>query len=227
MVPLRVVARDFDAVLFDFGGVFTPSPFGAVEAFGTRLGAPPGRLLEITFGRYDADTDHPWHRLERGEITLLEARRAIRELAAEHALELDLFQVLRAMAGDGGAFIRESFVAAVRSLRSDGYRTALVTNNAAEFGASWRPLLPLTELFDAVVDSSEVGMRKPDPRIFHHALEQLGGVTPARAVFLDDYVGNVAAARRLGLQGLVVGEPPEAALEELARLLGRAPVAAP
>ena len=72
----------------------------------------------------------------------------------------------------------------MRRLRAAGVRTALVTNNAAEFAATWRPLLPLGELFDAVVDSSEVGLRKPDPRIFRHALARLGGVAPERAVFL-------------------------------------------
>ena len=59
-------------------------------------------------------------------------------------------------------------------------------------------MLPLDELFDVVIDSSEVGMRKPDPRIFHLALEQLGGVEPGRAVFLDDYPGNVVAAEARG-----------------------------
>jgi putative hydrolase of the HAD superfamily len=214
-----------EAVLFDFGGVFTPSPFAAVAGFGAGLGVEPARVLEITFGPYHADTDHPWHRLERGEITLLAAREAIRELGRRESLELDLFQMLRAMGSGGRALVRSSMVDAVRGLRREGYRTALVTNNAVEFGAAWRPLLPLAELFDAVVDSSEIGVRKPDPRIFHHALERLGGIEAARTVFLDDYAGNVEAARRLGMRGVVVGEPPEGALEELARILrGSEPV---
>jgi putative hydrolase of the HAD superfamily len=64
-----------------------------------------------------------------------------------------------------------------------------------------------------------VGLRKPDPRIFRHALERLGGVAPERAVFLDDWAGNVAAAQRVGLHGVVVGDPPDAALAALERLL--------
>ncbi len=59
-------------------------------------------------------------------------------------------------------------------------------------------MVPLDELFDVVVDSSEVGVRKPDPRIFELALAELGDVDPARSVFLDDFLGNVEAARRLG-----------------------------
>jgi epoxide hydrolase-like predicted phosphatase len=214
------MARSIDAVLFDFGGVFTPSPFSAVEAFGAELGAEPGRFLEITFGPYDADTDHPWHRLERGEISLVAAREEILGLGRSHDLEVDLFRILRAMAGGSGPFVREAMVRVVEELRSDGYRTALVTNNAAEFGEAWRPLLPLDELFDSVIDSSEVGMRKPDPRIYLHTLEQLGGVEPERTVFLDDYAENVEAARRLGMHGVVVADPPDAALADLRRILG-------
>jgi epoxide hydrolase-like predicted phosphatase len=220
MIPSGAMQKTVDAILFDFGGVFTPSPFNAVRAFASELGADPERVLALVFGPYDEDTDHPWHRLERGEIPLLEAREGIRSLAREHALELDLFHVLRALAESGRPGVREAFVERTRALRAEGYRTALVTNNAAEFAGSWRPLLPLAELFDAVVDSSEVGLRKPDPRIYHHALERLGNVAPGRAVFLDDWAGNVEAARRLGLHGVVVGDDPAPALEELARLLG-------
>jgi epoxide hydrolase-like predicted phosphatase len=217
---VRAVSRPIDAVLFDFGGVFTRSPFTAVGSFAEQLGAAPDRFVQITFGPYDVDTDHPWHRLERGEIRLPEAREAILALGREHALEVDLFQILRAMAkGGSGGLLREPMVEVVRELRAAGYRTGLVTNNAAEFAGAWRPLLPLEELFDAVVDSSEVGMRKPDPRIYHHALERLGGVPPGRAVFLDDYAGNVEAARRLGMHGVLVGEPPDEALAELRRIL--------
>ncbi|MDJ0789766.1 MAG: HAD family phosphatase, partial [Myxococcota bacterium] len=65
---------ELDAVLFDFGGVFTPSPFTAVADYGASLGIEPARFVEAVFGPYSEDTDHPWHRVERGEIPLLEAR---------------------------------------------------------------------------------------------------------------------------------------------------------
>ncbi len=210
-----------DAVLFDFGGVFTPSPFDVVEVFATERGHDPAQLLEITFGPYHEDTNHPWHRLERGEVDLLSTREAIGTLAAQAGIELDFFDVLRAMASGPGPFVREAMVARTRSIRQTGRKTALVTNNAAEFGPSWRPLLPLEELFDAVVDSSDVGLRKPDPRIYHLALERLGGVAPDRAVFLDDFEGNVRAARDLGMAGIVVADPDEA-IARLDSLLGGA-----
>jgi epoxide hydrolase-like predicted phosphatase len=206
------------AVLFDFGGVYTPSPFGLFAQAAAELGASPERVLGLVFGPYDRDTDHPWHRLERGEISLLDARAAIMALAAEAGIELDPLAILARMAGGGAA--REAVVAATRALRTRGVRTALVTNNAREFSAGWRSLIPLAELFDAVVDSSEVGVRKPDPAIFALALRELGGVAPEHAVFLDDFPGNVAAAQAVGLHGIVVGADPRPAIEALEALLG-------
>jgi epoxide hydrolase-like predicted phosphatase len=207
----------FDAVLFDFGGVYTNSPFATFESAALELGADPGLVHEIVFGSYDRDTDHPWHRLERGEVSLVDAREAIVELAAARGIELDPIDILARTRVGGGA--REAMVSRTRSLRAEGYATALVTNNAREFGVAWRAVLPLDELFDVVIDSSEVGVRKPDPAIFQRALDSLGGVAAERSVFLDDFPGNVEAARRLGMRGVVVGEDLGAALAELDRLL--------
>ncbi|HEY8515320.1 MAG TPA: HAD family phosphatase [Candidatus Binatia bacterium] len=203
-----------DAVLFDFGGVFMDSPFEAVRNFGERCGVGADRILELVFGRYDDDTDHPWHRLERGEITLEAARQAILELAAPH--RVDLFEALGSMAR---AAVRDEMVEIARFARASGRRTAVVTNNVREFGHAWRAMLPVDELFDAVVDSHEIGMRKPNPRVFAYALERLGNVPCANAVFLDDFEGNVEAARRAGLHGIVVGPDWRRAVSELRALL--------
>jgi putative hydrolase of the HAD superfamily len=205
------------AVLFDFGGVYTPSPFAVFADAAAELGATPERVLGLVFGPYDRDTDHPWHRLERGEVSLLDAREAIMALATDDGLDFDPLAILARMAGSGGA--RGVVVEATRRLRERHLRTALVTNNAREFRAGWRSLIPLTELFDAVIDSSEVGVRKPDPAIFELALRELGGVAPEHTVFLDDFAGNVAAARRLGMHGVLVEDDPRSALEELERLV--------
>jgi putative hydrolase of the HAD superfamily len=110
----------------------------------------------------------------------------------------------------------------VRTLREAGYRTALVTNNIAEFGDGWRRLIPVDELFDVVVDSCRVGLRKPDPQMFRLALEQLDGVRPEEAVFVDDFEANVAAARQIGMHGLVFGEDRVEALARLDALLAGA-----
>ena len=203
------------AVLFDFGGVFMESPFAAVRAFGARLGMDPERALELIFGAYDSDTDHPWHRLERGELSLIDARQAIMELGApEH--RIDLFEALGSLRDTR---VRADVIALTREARARGVKTAIVTNNVREFGDGWRAMLPVAELFDAVVDSAHVGVRKPDPRIFRLALERLGGTAPEDAVFLDDFHGNVVAAERLGMRGILVEEDHRPAMERLRALL--------
>jgi epoxide hydrolase-like predicted phosphatase len=122
--------------------------------------------------------------------------------------------------GRGGGGMRGEVVDFARELRASGLSSALVTNNALEFRDYWRRSIPLDELFDHVIDSSEVGLRKPDPRIFELALERLG-VDASSAVFLDDYAGNVDAARRVGIRGVLVTDAYGEALAELSRLLGR------
>jgi putative hydrolase of the HAD superfamily len=118
-----------------------------------------------------------------------------------------------------GVAIRDARVEAARAARAAGWRTGLITNNVREFGDAWRAMLPVDELFDVVVDSHQVGMRKPDPRIFRLALEQLGGVAPERTVFLDDFPGNLAAAKALGMRTILVDHDWDVAVTELRRLL--------
>lgn len=200
--------RPFDAVLFDFGGVLVSSPFDLVAE------AAPG-ALELFMGDYAGDNDHPWHRLERGEIAFQDYWEDLLVRADDAGIVLDPAK----MAGFYGKLtVHDEVVARVRSLRSEGYRTAIVTNNVREFSETWRSKLPLDELFDVVVDSCEVGMRKPNPRIYLHALELLGGVAPARAVFLDDAPGNVAGAEAAGLRAILVSSY-EQALQQLEQLL--------
>ena len=208
-----------EAVIWDYGGVFSGSPFGAMAGVAREQGVDPQRYLEIVFGPYDDDTDHPWHRLERGELALAAAREEIIALGRREGIDADPLHLLGAMSR-GGAGTRAEVVDFARALKSAGLRSALVTNNALEFRDYWRRSIPLDELFHCVIDSSEVGVRKPDPRIFELALDRLG-VPAARAVFLDDYAGNVAAARRIGMQGVLVGDDYAEALADLERLLGR------
>jgi putative hydrolase of the HAD superfamily len=118
----------------------------------------------------------------------------------------------------GEMTVREPFIEKARALRAAGYKVGLVTNNVREASGTWRALLPVEELFDVVIDSSEVGMRKPNPAIYLRALELLGVDDPASAVFLDDAPGNVEGARRAGLWGILVDETDDA-LVELDQLL--------
>ncbi len=205
------------AVLFDFGGVFTPSPFALLATLDGDERDLLSRQIAHVFGPYDRDTDHPWHRLERGETTMEPAFEEIRALAAADGMELEPLRVLRHFAGDGT--VRSEVVEHVRRLRAAGLRTAIVTNNLHEVRTMWQRMLPVDELFDLVVDSSEEGVRKPDPVIFERTLERLG-VLAAAAVFLDDVESNVEAARALGMHAIHVTADPAGALAELEALLG-------
>ena len=88
----------------------------------------------------------------------------------------------------------------IAELRRRGTRTALLTNNVREWEPIWRSKLPeVDELFEVVVDSAFVGMRKPDPAIYELTLERLGGVEASDCVFVDDLEVNCEAARALGM----------------------------
>ncbi|MEY2467392.1 MAG: putative hydrolase of the superfamily, partial [Actinomycetota bacterium] len=137
-------------------------------------------------------------------------------LAADAGVELDL-SPLAALRDE--MVVYPQVVAHVARLRRDGFKTALVTNNVREGSKMWRSLMSVDELFDVVIDSSEVGMRKPNRAIFDLALQQLGVTDPTSAVFLDDLDSNVAAARAIGMHAILVGDPPDAALGELDALL--------
>ena len=210
--------RSIDLVLFDFGGVFTASPFGAVEGMARDLGVAIEPFAEAMFGAYHLDTDHPWHRLERGEITFDQAREAIMALGLEAGLTVDPVDLLMRMAS--GNLVHEPMVQVLRDIKAAGYPTAIITNNVREFRDGWRALIPVDELINQVFDSSELGVRKPNPVIYQHALREMGGVDPARAVFLDDIEQNVQSARDLGVQGIQVADDPSAAIIELRKLLG-------
>ena len=118
--------------------------------------------------------------------------------------------------------VHDDVVGHIASLRADGYRTALVTNNVREGSAAWRAMIPVDDLFDVVVDSSSVGMRKPNPAIFTHTLDLLGGVAPGPGGVPRRRRGQPGGARLAGLHTILVGDPPGPALVELDRLLGRA-----
>ncbi|MEY2455362.1 MAG: putative hydrolase of the superfamily [Acidimicrobiaceae bacterium] len=207
-----------EAVLFDFNGVLTTSPFTLMaELGGGAAGLDPEVVLDLMLGPYDEDTDHAWHRFERGEITAPEYGLDLLTRANEAGVEID-FASLRDLMGR--LVVHDVVVERVRALRAQGYRTGLVTNNVKEASSEWRKLLPVDALFEVIVDSSEVGMRKPNPAIFLHALELLGGIEPAAAVFLDDAAGNAAGARRAGLHAVLVdAADPAPALVELDALL--------
>lgn len=204
----------FDAVLFDFHGVLTGSPWSMLASVGT--GGDEEAILAVLLGEYDTDGDHPWHRLERGELAFTDYLGEVTALGEAAGITIDFS---RATGTAARIAVNDAMVDAVRRARTVGYLTAVVTNNVREFSHGWRSLLPIDELFDAVVDSSACGIRKPNPAVFHHALGLLGDVEPDRAVFLDDAPGNVAGARAAGLHAILVVDP-DTAVRDLDALLG-------
>ena len=205
-----------EAVLWDVGGVFLPSPFSHIRDHGASIGMDGDELLALVFGPYHEDTDHPWHQLERGQLTFEACNAELVALAAEAGFDVDPLAVLMAMGGDGLRIVRDDVVDAAVAAKASGRKAAIITNNIAEFSDGWRGLFDdLDAMVDVIVDSSAIGLRKPDPAIFHHTLELLGGIAPENAVFLDDAPGNIAAAESLGIHAILVEDDYAPALEEL------------
>ena len=211
------MGRLIDAVVFDFGGVITAaSPFDLLASLGGDADVEPATVLELLIGPYHEDTDHPFHRMERGEISAVAWFAEASATLAEVGVDLDMARMAEVFRTLG---VHDVVVERVRALRADGYKTAILTNNVREAGDAWRTMVDVDALFDVVVDSSAVGMRKPNPAVYRHVLELLGDVAPERAVFLDDAESNVAAARAVGMHGIVVGPDPMPALAELDRII--------
>jgi HAD superfamily hydrolase (TIGR01509 family) len=234
--------RSIDGAIFDFGGVLVHN--GRHSDLVSRF--PPEHAeaaLKIFVGDYGADTDHPWHRLERGEISFAEAQRLNKEALAAAGIALPQLAPPEpepakgghASPADSGESLKRSVPAMtfrpnhemmdlVGRLREGGIRLGILTNNIREFRDLWRTLMPYEELFDDIVDSHEIGLRKPNPEIYQLALTRLG-LTAERAVFLDDVPTNVSAAEAVGMYGVLVEEDATnaiAAVERLAALDERA-----
>lgn len=205
-------ALPVDVVLWDFGGVFSGSPFHAMHDYAADLGTTTEMLIDTVLGYHRPDGDHAWHRLERGEITMKEAFAEVGASAGDLGFDgFDMKAFFSVMASEPG--MREAMFAGVARLRDRGLRHAIVSNNIRELAERWQALLP-DGLFETIVDSSAVGCRKPDPAIYHLALERMGA-TPDRTAFVDDHLPNVEAAAALGIHAFHVGADP---LEALATL---------
>lgn len=208
--------RLVDTVIFDLGGVLMRNggPMDLLARFGHHEQAL--RTVGILMGPYGEDSDHPWHRAERGEVTLAECRTATRAALAEAGIELPPAP----SSGPAIVFERnEAMWALVADLRAAGIRTGVLTNNVREFRDAWWPTADYPSLFDDVVDSHEVGVRKPNPAIYTLALERLGA-TAHRSVFLDDIASNVAAAARVGMHAFQVIDEGHDAIRATRRFAG-------
>jgi putative hydrolase of the HAD superfamily len=204
------------AVICDFGGVLTTPLVEAFVAYQEHSGIAVEDLGRALQAAAERDGEHPLYVLERGEISEAEFRRR---------LEREL--------GDGTRLtgFREIYfehlepnrrmIDYMAELREGGLRTALLTNNVREWEPLWRAKLPeLDRIFEVVVDSAFVGMRKPEPEIYELTLERLGGLAGSECVFVDDLEPNCETARALGMTAVLYRDS-EQAIAEVDEILSR------
>lgn len=195
------------AALFDFGGVITSSPFDAFARYEQDQGLPPGFLRQVN--ATDPDTN-AWARLERSELDADGFAQAFQAESAALGHPVPGGDVLALLGGD----VRSEMVEAVRRC---GERLALglLTNNVTGMQPDGA-VAEVVAMFDVVVESSVVGVRKPDPAFYDIACRRLG-IDASEAVFLDDLGVNLKPARAMGMTTIKVDDPAVAitALEEV------------
>jgi putative hydrolase of the HAD superfamily len=199
------------AVLFDFGGVISSSPFEAFAHLEAERGLPADFIRTVNATNPDSNA---WARLERGEVDLETFGSLWSDEARALGHELDGRLVLERLAGE----IRPEMVNAIRSCGTK-YKTACLTNNFTRAEAVLSDeVAEVYRLFDAILESRVLGVRKPDPRFYELACEALD-VEPGECVFLDDLGVNLKPARALGMHTIKVADP-DVALTELGELTG-------
>jgi putative hydrolase of the HAD superfamily len=201
--------RTVEAVLFDFGGVLSTSPFDAFERHEQAQGLPAGFIRSLNATN---PHDNAWARLERNEVDF---DRFCDEFEAEAVAaggRVEARALFAALSGE----MRPAMLEAVRRCHQH-FKTGLLTNNFITPETTARHTA-VFDLFDVVIQSALVGVRKPDPRFYLLACRQLE-IEPGAAVFLDDLGVNLKPARALGMQTIKVVDPTEA-LIELERIVG-------
>jgi len=204
--PIPATGR-IAAVLFDLGGVITDSPFDAFDRYEQAHGLPAGTIRSVNAADHH---DNAWARLERNEIGFDEFCDAFESETAAAGGAVDARDLFAMFSGE----LRPEMVEVVRRCRAH-FKTGLLTNNFLTPMADSR-LAEVLALFDTVVESCVVGVRKPDPRFYQMACDDLG-IEPSEAVFLDDLGVNLKPARALGMVTIKVTDSASAvaALEDV------------
>jgi putative hydrolase of the HAD superfamily len=206
-----------EAIISDFGGVLTSPLLDSFAALQDSSGISLDALGKAMGAIWERDGVHPLFELETGRTTesaFLE--QLSNALSAGRGARTELH-------GFGERYFanlhpNERLIDYMRELHDRGYRTAICTNNVREWEPLWRAKLPVDEIFDVVVDSAFVGIRKPDPGIYEITLERLG-VPAGAALFVDDVELNCHAARELGIEAVWFRDT-EQAIEDIERALG-------
>jgi epoxide hydrolase-like predicted phosphatase len=193
-------------VVFDFGGVVITPITDRIETLASRHRTDVATMLRVLLGPHETG-DHPWHRAERGELAVADIQALLGPWADEvglvlHGDEMDV--LMDASLYDVNTVVTDR----IRSLRGEGYATALLTNTFAEFRPTLERDLDLS-MFDVVIESYAVGARKPEPAIYEATTSALG-VSHAEIAFLDDFDQNLATAAALGWTAIKVTDPAAA-----------------
>lgn len=204
--------RDIDALVIDFGGVLTTPLYDAMAEFAREVGVDLEELVRVALGLYAGDDDRLVFDLETGAISEDEFARAF--AARLEAVSGTRVEPEGLVARMFRVELEMSMLDAVAAARAAGYKTGMLSNS---WGPSLYPRDILSSLFDEIVISGEVGLRKPDPLIFELATRRLE-VAPSRAVFVDDHPGHLEVARDLGFITVLHRTPAET-VGELKRLL--------
>jgi putative hydrolase of the HAD superfamily len=204
------------AVISDFGGVLTTPLIESFMAFQDQTGISNENLGKAMQAATEANGDNPLYEMERGEITeetFLEQLTDSLEPLLGHRPEMHRFKEIYFEALDPNP----PMIELMRGLKAAGYRMAMLTNNVREWEPLWRPMLPVDEIFEAVVDSGFVGYRKPESRIYAMTLERLG--LPAEAcLFIDDILVNCEGAQKAGINAVHFQDNEQAIAEIRAAL---------
>mgnify|MGYP003395436211 CR=1 FL=1 len=206
------------AIIWDFGGVLTSSPFEAFNRYELANGIPADFIRGVNARNPDANA---WAQFERSEITIDQFDVLFAEESAAMGRKIAGCEVIALLGGE----VRPIMAEALRrcSLR---YKVGCITNNVPAGRGPGMVLdkgkadavREVMKLFHHIIESKRSGIRKPDPRIYQMSCEALG-VQPQQAIYLDDLGVNLKPARALGMRTIKVGDP-EIALTELEALLG-------
>jgi putative hydrolase of the HAD superfamily len=186
------------AVISDFGGVLTTPLINSFAAFQDETGISGQALGRAMQTIAERDGEHPLYVLEMGGMTeadFLGQVAVALEPELGHHPEMHSFKEIYFEALEPN----EPMIGLMREVSRRGYRMALLTNNVREWEHLWRSMLPVDEIFELVIDSGFVGMRKPDPRIYQLTIARLAGVSAEECLFVDDVEVNVDAARAIGM----------------------------
>ena len=198
-----------EAVIFDFGGVLTSSPFEAFARFETERGLPIDVIRRTNAANH---LENAWARFERAEVDIETFDRLFAEESLALGAEVRGREVLPLLQGD----LRPEMVEALKRIKAQ-FKTGCITNNlpANAIGSMTGRSLYIAEvmvLFDHVIESAKIGLRKPDPRIYKMMVETLK-VDPRNCVYLDDLGVNLKPAREMGMTTIKVTSGAQAIAE--------------